>query len=171
MVITPASKKILVVNVEKCSGCRICEITCSLHHEGEVNRKKSRIRVKKRLKLGLDIPIVCQQCEEAYCEKVCPTGAIARNDDTGAMTIDESCVGCRLCINSCPIGAPSVKVSAGKVMNCDLCGGDPICVKYCPEEALEYVVASKDANLKKSASMSKLRALVRELALPRVMVE
>ena len=37
--------KVLAVDYDKCTGCRTCEIVCSLQHNGEISPLKSRIRV------------------------------------------------------------------------------------------------------------------------------
>ena len=88
-------------------------------------------------------PVVCNQCENAYCANVCPTGAINRDEETGALEIDrEKCVGCGLCGRYCPIDMAKVDPDLKKTVKCDLCGGDPLCVKVCPTGALEVVFAN-----------------------------
>ena len=49
-------EKVLVVDVDKCTGCKVCEMVCSLHHEKEVNPIKSRIHVISWEDEGVDIP-------------------------------------------------------------------------------------------------------------------
>jgi Fe-S-cluster-containing hydrogenase component 2 len=51
-------KKILMIDVKKCTGCRICELVCSLSHDGECNPLKSRIRVFNIEEEGIDMPCV-----------------------------------------------------------------------------------------------------------------
>jgi Fe-S-cluster-containing hydrogenase component 2 len=54
---------------------------------------------------GISVPIMCLQCDNAACEKVCPVGAITRNEETGAMVINQmKCIKCKMCINACPFG-------------------------------------------------------------------
>jgi len=147
--------KVLIVDPDKCTGCKVCEFICSLTHENQINPMKSRIQVISWELRGVDIPIVCQQCEDAPCEAVCPVQAIHRDPETGALIIDEdTCIGCRMCVNACPFGAPTVKPDTRKVVKCDLCGGDPQCVYFCSAKALQYLPASKGVLQKKRRAAS-----------------
>ena len=132
----------LVVNYDKCTGCRICEIVCAVHHRGEANPQKSMVRIVKVEGEAdvISIPVNCMQCETAPCEAICPTGAISSNQTTGAKQIDkEKCIGCRACVYVCPFGAIVLDRSVGTTFVCDLCDGDPLCVRFCPFEALQYI--------------------------------
>ncbi|RLI29543.1 MAG: 4Fe-4S dicluster domain-containing protein [Candidatus Hecatellales archaeon] len=134
--------KILVVTPEKCTGCRICEMACSLHKEGVCSPSRSRIHVVKWEREGIDVPMVCWHCEDAPCAKACPVKAIYRDEETKAVLIDEDlCIGCRECMAVCPFGGV-VMSDEGKMVKCDLCGGDPFCAKLCPTEAIQYAKPS-----------------------------
>ncbi len=118
---------------EKCTGCRYCELICSLHHEGVSNRRKARIRVW-RDGLTVDTPIVCGQgidCDHA-CVEACSRGAMVIGDGL-VRVIEDKCTGCGLCQKACTRGMVRLDSMAKK---CDLCGGDPMCVKFCPLGAL-----------------------------------
>jgi len=131
--------KFIEVNIEKCTACRICEFTCSLHHFGEINPAKSRIKVHIVSKDFFYYPNVCQQCAKAPCVESCPTEALKRNEETGAIeVIQEDCIGCRKCLRACPFGAMGFNAEEKIADKCDLCGGDPECVKYCFYGALEF---------------------------------
>jgi len=132
--------KILVLNPKECSGCRTCEVVCSLVHVGTCNPARSGINIWE--KDSIDVPIFCLQCEEprAYCQDICPLNAISRNQDTGALIIDKSkCTGCSLCVGACPYKAISIDPVQKVAVKCDLCKGDAACVRFCPEGALEYI--------------------------------
>lgn len=157
-------QKTIIVDIEKCTGCRICETACSLFHEKECNPAKSRIQVLKWEQEGLDVPSTCQQCDEPICGRICPVKAIFRDEKTGGWLINHDvCIGCRMCLIVCPFGGVSRDMEKGKMLKCDLCEGDPKCVKYCPTGALEYVSATKAALAKKRSSSKRLGELVNKV--------
>jgi len=128
--------KNILTHVDKCTGCRICELVCSFYKEKVFNPCKSRIRIVKMEREGIDFPILCQQCEDPVCMDVCPVWAL-RKDEEGVVHLDTSvCVGCRACTIVCPYGA--ISIVDGKFVKCDQCGGEPKCVEWCPTCALEY---------------------------------
>ena len=161
---------VLDVDIEKCVGCRTCEVVCSLKNTGTSNPTRSRIRVVRYEKLGEFhnyIPMVCQQCSTPLCMEACPVNAISQNTETGALVVDsETCVGCRVCGMICPIGGINVDPVSNIANKCDLCGGDPECVNFCDPEALTYVrKVQADIRRKrgKSKKLSELFALVESL--------
>ena len=48
------------------------------------------------------IPTICNQCEDAPCEKVCPSGATYTREDGIVMVDDDKCIGCSSCAVACP---------------------------------------------------------------------
>jgi Fe-S-cluster-containing hydrogenase component 2 len=155
--------KALVVNYEKCTGCRLCELVCSVMHEGVSNPSRSRIRVIKWEAEGLYIPMSCQQCEDAPCMNVCPVKAISRDEELGRVMIDyDVCIGCRACVSACPFGAMSFDVIGRKVFKCDLCDGEPQCVRFCDEKAVDYVMVDDVSTLKKRDAAYRLSVAEKE---------
>lgn len=117
----------------RCSGCRLCEVACSLAKEGAIWPEASRVRVFM-LAPGVEFPQLCSQCDDYPCVENCPVNALSVDDDTGAVVVDEEkCTGCGLCIDACPGKIPHLHPSKNKALICDLCGGDPECVKVCVE--------------------------------------
>ena len=135
--------KVLVFDVNKCTGCRACEIRCSFKHFRVINPAKSRIRIIKLEEDGINVPIVCNQCDDAFCMKVCPTKAIQEDRVTGARVIDERrCLGCKTCMHACPFGALALTPDK-QLIKCNLCEGDPDCARHCETGALSYTKAEK----------------------------
>jgi len=154
-------EKQLVINFDKCTGCRMCEMACSLKKERECNPRLSRIRIVKMTE-GRDIPQVCLQCELAACESVCPVGAITR-DSNGALVINHDlCVECEVCLVQCPLGAVYVNPETRRIIKCDLCDGDPACVRFCQAQALEYVGKNQDTTVKKVIAAKKILKSVKD---------
>jgi len=132
--------KILIVDIEKCTGCRLCEMVCSVFKEGVCDPPKARIHVIKWDKEGFYIPMFCQQCEEPLCAAVCPVNAIQMDSTLNRFLVDkELCVGCKSCISICTFGGIGFNEKDRKVIRCDLCDGDPTCVKYCETKAIQYL--------------------------------
>jgi carbon-monoxide dehydrogenase iron sulfur subunit len=163
-------EKYIQVDIEKCVGCRTCEVACSLKNTGQSNPTRSRIKVIRYEKPGQFhnyVPMVCQQCGDPLCMEACPVNAISRNAETGAMEVnDETCVGCRVCTMACPIGGINMDPATNVAYKCDLCGGDPECVKYCDAEAIQFLPKELlDLNMKraKSKKVSELFVLMQSL--------
>jgi Fe-S-cluster-containing hydrogenase component 2 len=138
----PTSNKLLKVDYEKCTGCRLCELVCAVKHDHVSNPIRSRIRVIKWEAEGIYVPMSCQQCEDAPCVIGCPAKALARNMEMGRVEVDyQKCIGCRTCVSVCPFGAMHFVPSDRKVIKCDLCDGDPQCVRFCDVKAVDFVEA------------------------------
>jgi len=137
----------VVVDYKICTGCRLCEIVCSLRNEKKISTNLSRIRVNS-FPPGIDVPVLCVQCDKAACIEACPQGALERDPKTQAVTVNvEKCVGCRLCVEACPAGAIFVDSRRNTVFKCELCGGEPECVKICPTNALSLVKVPFDTRI------------------------
>lgn len=161
----------MVIDLNKCMGCHTCSIACKMQNNVPDGMLWNRVvspgdegldsaqgifpNVKRKF-----IPIACQHCDNAPCEKVCPVGA-TYYDENGAVQIDYSrCIGCRYCMAACPYnvrvfnweeaerhpdfqyGDGIVPVrDVGVVEKCTFCkertdeGLDPMCVVCCPAEA------------------------------------
>jgi Fe-S-cluster-containing hydrogenase component 2 len=131
--------KRILVQADVCSGCRACEVACVAAHEGRFGVATARIRVHKIESLGIDLPHVCRHCRRAPCAAACPTGALHRAGDTGAVLLDaDACIGCSSCVDACPFGMVTLHPDTGLPLVCDLCGGDPACVKRCATGAIQY---------------------------------
>ena len=71
-------EKTIVVDAERCTGCKVCELICSLHHQDECNPRKSYIRVLQNKEFDVNIPVLtmaCDMCGE--CVKWCLPQALS----------------------------------------------------------------------------------------------
>ena len=158
--------KIITINPTKCTGCRMCELACSLKNEGEFIPIKARVQV-----IGFDemfsLPLMCFQCEKPYCMPACPEDAISKNDDTGLVEINpKKCVGCRLCSIACPFGNMNFSPQRKIAVKCELCDGNPECTTFCPTEALMYVEVDAAMLKKKKALADRIRDINDNVELP-----
>jgi carbon-monoxide dehydrogenase iron sulfur subunit len=142
--------KRIYVNEEYCIGCRLCEIHCLVQHsqskkiikafKEEAPRALPRLVVEEEGPLSFAMQ--CRHCTEPLCVAACITGAMHRDELTGAVLCDEErCVGCWMCVMVCPFGAIRCNVEGGKAASkCDLCYGEetPVCAVHCPNEALVF---------------------------------
>jgi carbon-monoxide dehydrogenase iron sulfur subunit len=153
-------EKQLFFDPELCSGCRTCELVCSLYYTGECRPTRSRRRVIEAKALTF-VPMACQQCKDAPCMKVCPANAISRDEKTAATVINsEKCIGCKLCMIACPFGAINEDPVDKNMVKCDLCGGEPQCVNFCPTGALCFVSPDSFSYDRKKSSAEKFAELV-----------
>jgi len=133
-------KKFLLINPDLCTGCRMCEMACSIHHTHMAQSTQLRIRVAYESDASFS-PVPCIHCEEAFCMDVCPVNALVRDGDTAVIrVVDEDCIACMLCVDACPYGGITYSEDKGVVIKCDLCGGDPACAAYCAPGAIRFRV-------------------------------
>lgn len=94
--------RFVIAEPRLCIGCNTCAAACVMVHKAVGLQSIPRLTIT-RTEQGT-APILCRQCEDAPCAKVCPVGAITHEDD--AIVLNESlCVGCKLCAIACPFGA------------------------------------------------------------------
>ena len=156
----------MAIDLSRCIGCNTCAVACKVsnnlpkdvwwnvvHTEGRDFADTSKGTYGGEMQLSW-LPVNCMHCENAVCEEVCPTGATVKRDD-GIVTVDEeTCIGCKSCMEACPydvrrlienepeyylelpIGDPAAKSHKG-----DFCAGridrgeKPACMELCPGRA------------------------------------
>ena len=146
----------ITLELAKCSGCSRCEVNCSFFHSGKIGRSGARIKVVKVEEIGIDYPLVCQQCSERYCTQ-CPEKAIQIGPLGQVIVSPTLCTACGTCEILCPIGA--IELYEEIPLVCDLCGGHPRCVKACTLDAIHY-----DADLTDAVSLKEFKKSGRGLS-------
>ncbi len=159
----------MVIDLRRCIGCNACTIACKQQNGtppgvfwSHVNISEVGTYPKARLS---PLPVLCNQCDNAACVNVCPTGA-SQKQANGIVTIDPSkCIGCRYCMVACPYNVRQFNGTApvgyfpdkgglnayeqvmyvnhqvGTVEKCNFCasrvaaGQLPACVLTCPAKA------------------------------------
>lgn len=132
-----------------CIGCKTCQIACKDKNDFG---PKIQFRQVKYVEGGrfpnpwlYYISLSCGHCAAPGCIAHCRTGALHKDEATGAVLVDKSkCSGCRECLAGCPYGVPQYAETSGKMLKCDMCrdliadGGEPACSASCPMRALTF---------------------------------
>lgn len=80
------SNKVLMVDGDRCTGCKVCELACSMAKVGEYNPAKSLISILQNRELHVNIPAVSVQCDFCgECVRWCFDGAISIIDFSEAV--------------------------------------------------------------------------------------
>jgi benzoyl-CoA reductase subunit BamC len=135
--------KTIKVDVDKCNGCRACEVICSAFHAAPKyssnNPARSRIRVIRDPMKDIYIPVYAGENAKAECmgrDKYVIDG----------KEYDE----CAFCRSSCPSRDLFKEPDSGLPLKCDMCESDPtlekpLCVQWCITDALTYEEREEEA--------------------------
>jgi anaerobic carbon-monoxide dehydrogenase iron sulfur subunit len=157
--------KILMIHPDKCTGCQNCEEACSFAKEKQFRPAAARVHVYSWEREGFSVPMMCQQCNDAPCTTVCPTGAMHRiAGDTLIGYDQQKCIRCRMCVQACPFGNAVYDIVTDAIIKCDTCSGDPACVRFCPSKALEWVDDDVSTRSRKKAFAQKFKDAFQEVS-------
>ncbi len=123
--------KTIKIDIDKCHGCRACELICSAFHAtpkySSNNPARSRIRIIRDPLRDIYVPVYAGQYTVAECA--------GRDKYTiDGKEYDE----CSFCRASCPSRDEFIEPDSGLPLKCDMCEGEeePWCVKWCTVDAI-----------------------------------
>jgi Fe-S-cluster-containing dehydrogenase component/formate-dependent nitrite reductase membrane component NrfD len=132
------------IDLRKCIGCHACTIACKAEHDIPVGVNRCWVKtVEKGLfpdTRRFFFPVLCNQCDEAPCARICPTNALFKRRDGIVDLHGDSCIGCRACMEACPYDQLFIDPNTHTAEKCNFCANRvenkllPACVIVCPTE-------------------------------------
>ncbi|MCW5576426.1 MAG: molybdopterin-dependent oxidoreductase, partial [Burkholderiales bacterium] len=147
----PAGRLALLIDLERCTGCKSCEAACKQEHRLGPGEYRNKVVWASALEeeAGLAfLTLTCQHCERPACLRACPVNpkAITKDPATGIVRVDESrCTGCGECVMACPYSAMGYDPKGHHAVKCDLCverraegAATTACASVCPTQAIRF---------------------------------
>jgi Fe-S-cluster-containing dehydrogenase component/formate-dependent nitrite reductase membrane component NrfD len=132
------------IDLRKCIGCHACTIACKAEHDIPVGVNRCWVKTVEQGTFPdtrrLFFPVLCNQCDEAPCAKICPTNALFKRRDGIVDLHGDSCIGCRACMVACPYDQLFIDPNTHTAEKCNFCANRvenellPACVSVCPTE-------------------------------------
>lgn len=133
-----------VYDIDKCVGCKACQVACKDKNNLEVGTFFRRVDTIKHNNKYIQYSGSCNHCENPGCVNNCPTGAMHISADKTVQHTAGKCIGCGMCVWSCPYGAVKLSEQKGIANKCNSCidlrskGEKPACVKACITHCLDF---------------------------------
>ncbi len=137
-----------------CLGCKTCELRCAVERSSVsknlAQAVQEEILPRPRVYVHSDgneaVTVHCRQCEDAPCLRICSTGALSMDPETGVKYIDgDKCIGCWMCVMVCPYGVIAPAAEKHAADKCDRCFQmkEPYCMGACPTGAIQLLTPSE----------------------------
>src|SRR5439155_1840929 len=132
------------IDLRKCIGCHACTIACKAEHQIPIGVNRCWVKTVEQGSFPRTqrffFPVLCNQCDDAPCMRICPTNALYRRRD-GIVDLDPAaCIGCRACMVACPYDQLFIDPNTHTAEKCNFCANRveqqllPACVSVCPTE-------------------------------------
>ena len=132
------------IDLRKCIGCHACTIACKAEHQIPIGVNRCWVKTVEKGAFPdtrrFFFPVLCNQCDEAPCERICPTGALFKRRDGIVDLHGDACIGCRACMVACPYDQLFIDPNTHTAEKCNFCANRvenellPACVSVCPTE-------------------------------------
>jgi Fe-S-cluster-containing dehydrogenase component/formate-dependent nitrite reductase membrane component NrfD len=132
------------IDLRKCIGCHACTIACKAEHQIPVGVNRCWVKTVEKGTFPdtqrLFFPVLCNQCIDAPCVRICPTRALYKRRDGIVDLHGDRCIGCRACMEACPYDQLFIDPNTRTAEKCNFCANRienellPACVSVCPTE-------------------------------------